>query len=85
MLNQWQQAGLFSGVKGIVLGSFTELGGDLPDSSPILLREIYARYQLPTFASNAFGHISPNTPLVMGAQGIIRSGKLSWTIGSQVT
>lgn len=85
MLNQWQQAGLLDGVKGLVLGTFTELGGDLQDSAPVLMNEIFNRYKIPTFSSKDFGHISPNLPIVMGAQGIIRNGKLTWTIGSLVT
>jgi muramoyltetrapeptide carboxypeptidase len=71
MLNQWQQAGLFSGVQGLVLGSFSDLGGGLADSSPILAEEVFHRYKLPTFTSPDFGHISPNFPLVMGASGKI--------------
>jgi muramoyltetrapeptide carboxypeptidase len=85
MLNQWQQAGLFKGVKGLLLGAFTDLGGDLPDSAPVLLNEVFERYKLPTFASNDFGHIAPNLPIVLGSQGIIRNGKLTWTTGSLVT
>lgn len=85
MLNQWKHAGLLSGVKGLILGTFTDLGGGLPDSAPVLLDEVYSRYKLPTFASRDFGHVSPNSPIVMGAQGIIRNGKLTWTMGSLVT
>jgi muramoyltetrapeptide carboxypeptidase len=85
MLNQWQHAQLLNGVKAIVLGSFTELGGGLADSAPVLLNEIQDRYKRPTFWSPDFGHISPNAPLIMGAQAIIRHEKLTWTLGSLVT
>ncbi len=85
MLNQWQQSGLLKDVQGLVLGAFTELGGGLTDSAPVLLNEIYSRYQLPTFSSPDFGHIAPNAPLVMGAQSIVRNGKLTWTMSSPVT
>ncbi len=67
MLNQWQQAELLKGVRGLVLGSFSELGGGLPDSAPILSEEIFRRYQIPIFTSPDFGHVSPNFPLVIGS------------------
>ena len=82
MLNQWHQAGLFKGVNALILGTFSDLGGGLPDSAPVLLEEIYRRYKLPTFHSKDFGHVSPNMPLVMGATGIIKNNKLTWTLPS---
>lgn len=92
MLNQWQQAGLLKGVCGLVLGSFSELGGGLSDSAPVLIEEIYRRYRLPTFTSHDFGHVSPNFPLVIGATAKITANKsldrpsavLSWDIADHL-
>jgi muramoyltetrapeptide carboxypeptidase len=80
MLNQWHQSGLLHGVPGMVLGVFKDLGGELPDSAPILLEEIARRYKIPTFASPDFGHISPNQPLVMGASAEIKNHILIWSL-----
>jgi muramoyltetrapeptide carboxypeptidase len=88
MLNQWHQAGLLRGVQALVLGSFSEMGGGLPDSAPVLGEEVYHRYKLPTFTSCDFGHISPNFPIVIGASGKIvansnqnlSSSIMSWDI-----
>jgi muramoyltetrapeptide carboxypeptidase len=90
MLNQWQQSGLLKGVRALVLGSFSDLGGGLPDSAPVLFEEIYRRYKLPTFTSPDFGHVSPNFPLVIGATAKITataktdrpSAELSWDIST---
>ncbi len=80
MLNQWFQAGCLHGVKGLILGAFTDLGGELKDNAPILLEEIASRYQIPTFHTALFGHLSPNEPIVMGAAGSISGGLLTWSI-----
>jgi muramoyltetrapeptide carboxypeptidase len=82
MLNQWHQTGLFKGVQAIVLGAFSDLGGGLPDSAPVLLEEVFERFKIPTFHSKDFGHVSPNLPLVMGATGVIENNKLKWTLPS---
>lgn len=80
MLNQWQHSGAFAGVKAIVLGSFTGLGGSLPDNAPLLYEEIARRFELPIFQTTDFGHISPNIPFVVGSPGKITEGSLSWSI-----
>ncbi len=85
MLTQWKQAGLLFGVRGIIMGTFTDKDGKIPDYSAILQREVFTRFKIPTYASADFGHISPNIPIVMGSMGTIRNGKLTWTLGSQVT
>lgn len=85
MLNQWQQSGLLSGVRALVLGQFSDLGGDLPSSAPVLLEEIARRYQLPTFSSPDFGHVSPNHPLVLGAPAQIKNNKLTWHLEKNFT
>ena len=85
MLNQWQQSGLLQGVGALVLGHFSQLGGDLPDSAPVVLEEITRRYGLPTFTSKDFGHISPNQPIVMGALGEIKDDYLTWHLPKTLT
>ena len=85
MLNQWQQSGLLRGVRGLLLGCFTDLGGDLPDSAKILLDEVSRRYKIPTFASKDFGHVSPNQPLVLGAYAEIKHQKLVWQLPTSLT
>ncbi len=82
MLNQWQQSGSLAGVKAIVFGSFTDLGNSLPDHSPVLFDEIYKRFELPVFTSFKFGHLSPNTPFVVGSNAMIGNQKLTWKLSS---
>jgi len=82
MLNQWHQAGLFTGIQAIILGTFSDLGGGLSDSAPVLSEEIYRRYGLSTFHSKGFGHVSPNLPIVMGSKGVIKNNTLKWTLPS---
>jgi muramoyltetrapeptide carboxypeptidase len=78
MLNQWQQSGLLRGVNALVLGSLSDLGGEIPDSSPLVLDEICRRYGLPTYASDDFGHKSKNNPIIMGALAGINANQLTW-------
>jgi muramoyltetrapeptide carboxypeptidase len=85
MLNQWQQSGLLNGVSALLLGQFSQLGGDLPDSDRVLAEEIFRRYGLPTFTSKDFGHISPNQPIVMGAQGEIKGDDLTWHLPKTIS
>ncbi len=83
MLNQWSQSGLLRDVQSLILGSFTECGGELKDNPPVLMEEISQRYKLPTFHTPLFGHVSPNKPLVLGAHGIINGLQLTWSIRRQ--
>jgi len=85
MLNQWQQSGLFHGVQALVLGCFSDLGGGLPDSAPVLIEEVTRRFKLPTFSSPDFGHISPNKPLVMGASAEIKHNALKWQLSTHLS
>ena len=78
--NQWQQSGLLVGVKAVVLGTFLDLGDEIPDSSPAILREFALRSGLPTFHCAKIGHISPNLPFQIGAKAEIRDNNtLVWT------
>lgn len=78
-LNQWQQAGLFAGVSAVVFGAFIQLGGNLPDNSPVLFEELRRRFAVPIFTTAAFGHLSPNAPFETGAKAVINNGRLTWT------
>ena len=80
MLNQWQHSGLLAGVRAMILGNFSQLGGDLPDSAPVIMEEIARRYGIATFTSNDFGHISPNQPIVMGALCEVKNDALIWQL-----
>lgn len=84
-LNQWQQSGRLAGVKAIVLGAFTGLGGSLPDDAPMLQEEIARRFSIPVFKTTAFGHISPNIPFVVGSQARLTSTHLHWSLPSSPT
>lgn len=82
MLNQWQQSGRFAGVKALVFGAFTGLGGNLPDNAPMLYEEIARRIELPIFKTTDFGHISPNIPFVIGSHAHLTEKRLHWTTTS---
>ena len=79
MLNQWKQSGLLNGVRAVILGSFKDLGGGLPDSSPVLFDEIKRRFALPFYVTTSFGHVSPNYSFVIGAKGKIDGNQFSWS------
>jgi muramoyltetrapeptide carboxypeptidase len=84
MLNQWKQSGLFAGVAAIILGSFTGLGGDLPDNSTVLIHEARKRFDIPIFNTTCFGHVSPNFHFVIGSQGKITNGKFRWQVQQSI-
>lgn len=74
MLNQFIASGILENALALILGNF----GDDELLSP-LQEEIAKRSPIPVFASNDFGHVSPNFPLVLGASGVIRDQSLLWT------
>ena len=65
--NQWLQAGLLEGVKAVVIGNLLKLGQGIPDNAPYVFDEWAKRCPAPVFKSTAFGHLSPNFPLGVGA------------------
>lgn len=76
--NQWRQAGVLEGVQAIVLGDFrhhdqNEL--DWLDHWPELVADTT---EIPVYRSSAFGHVSPNMPLMVGAQARIERDQLIW-------
>ena len=79
MWNQWEQAGLFKGVRAIVLGHFRDLGESPLSDMNALVRELHRRFpRIPIFLSQDFGHKSPNEPLGIGSKAVIKDGKLTW-------
>ena len=76
--NQWLQSGLLEGVQAVVFGNFTECGVESGDVDAHIYREFAARSKCPVFVSAAFGHVSPNTPLMIGAEATISNSTLSW-------
>ena len=79
-LNQWQQSGRLAGVKALVLGAFTGLGGTLPDNAPMLQEEIARRFPIAVFKTTDFGHVSPNIPYVVGSHAQLNTTHLRWTL-----
>jgi muramoyltetrapeptide carboxypeptidase len=76
--NQWLQSGMFVGVKGIVFGKFSNLEPGVSEAEVKV--ELARRCELPCWSSEDFGHISPNYPFVIGAQGVISPGQLHWEL-----
>ncbi len=77
-LNQWQFSGMLEGVQAIVLGRFDQLEGDLVH----LHRQWQARVACPVYTTGDFGHSVPTSPLPIGGRGVIRRGKLVWTLAN---
>lgn len=77
--NQWIQAGLLTGVRALVIGHLRNLGEKIPDSAPFVYEQFARRSGVPTFRCSAFGHTSPNFPLMVGSTARIEAGRLTWT------
>ena len=76
MMNQLLMTGLLAAA--LVLGYFGE--ETLYEN---IYRAIARRLPVPVFTSQAFGHLSPNYPLVIGARARIRNQHLLWSYGEQ--
>tara|TARA_Y100000991_G_C21951025_1_gene339794 strand:- start:457 stop:1368 length:912 start_codon:yes stop_codon:yes gene_type:complete len=75
--NQIIQNPSFSGVEGIILGAFTNLGSKI---SPLeLKKELSKRSSKPVWSSEDFGHVSPNFPLVIGSSACLGDSQLKWS------
>jgi muramoyltetrapeptide carboxypeptidase len=84
--NQWIQSGLLVGVQAIILGTFLDMGDEIPDSAPGVLSEFALRSGLPTFHCSNIGHISPNLPFQIGVGAEIRDNNLLiWTTDKQAS
>ena len=73
--NQWLQSGILDGVTAIVVGNLLKLGQNIPDNAPFVYEEWASRCPVPLFKSTAFGHLSPNFPLGIGADATLSTAK----------
>lgn len=78
--NQWLQSGLLDGAQALVVGHLRGLGDKIPDAAPFVYERFAARSPLPVFKTTAFGHTSPNFPLLNGARAAIAADgrTLTW-------
>lgn len=77
-LNQWKMSGALSGVKALVFGNMVDCySKDCTERQ--FLTEIRARFSLPVYVSHDFGHVSPNTPIMIGARGCLTEGEFRWS------
>ena len=74
--NQWLDADLVAGLSAFVVGRFTELSGGHDEEW--LVARFAERCTVPLFRSPDFGHVSPNQPLMIGADARIKDGILEW-------
>tara|TARA_B100001765_G_scaffold104464_1_gene64620 strand:- start:124 stop:1053 length:930 start_codon:yes stop_codon:yes gene_type:complete len=76
--NQWLDCGLVADLAGVVVGRFTDLSGQHDEEW--LVTRLAERCTVPLFRSPDFGHISPNYPLMIGADARINDGVLEWRL-----
>ena len=76
--NQWLDCDLVAGLAAVVVGRFTDLSGGHDEEW--LVTRLAERCTVPLFRSPDFGHISPNHPLVIGADARINGGVLNWRL-----
>ena len=79
MLHQLNQAGLFNGVRAVILGRFTNCNAPLDSDYDVwdVLRDIFTGLKLPVFRSDGFGHGGVNLALPNGADVKINDGALT--------
>lgn len=73
--NQWQQAGYTEGLQAIVVGNLRNISC----SKQLFLDELRKRSGLPVLSTELFGHVQPNTALLLGAKASITKNSLQWT------
>lgn len=73
MLTQLKLAGCLKGVRGIVLGAFTDCGS-LPEILAIV-RERLADAAIPMLAGMEAGHTEPNLTLPLGVKAVLDAGR----------
>ena len=78
MLNHFKNAGLFSGLKGIILGDFTN-AGENHYIDETLESFINTHPELPIYSLNS-GHGHINHPVILGADVIIENGFLEGSL-----
>ncbi len=74
----WLECDLVGDLAAVVVGRFTDLSGDHDEEW--LVTRLAERCAVPLFRSPDFGHISPNHPLVIGAEARIDGGILKWRL-----
>ncbi len=79
LLTQLRHAGMWAGVRGFLLGSFTEDA----DATPVL-REHLGALGVPLMAGWPAGHATPNRPLPLGAQVTLDAGAGTLTLDQDV-
>jgi muramoyltetrapeptide carboxypeptidase len=65
--NLWVQAGLLAKAKALVVGHLRNLGDKIPDCAPFVYERFAQISPVPVYKTQAFGHTSPNQPLLIGA------------------
>ena len=75
MLTTMLQAGVFSGVRAVVLGQFTDCAAGPDGVSAIdVLRERLGNLDIPVVSNAPVGHVPENWPLLLGATAIVDAG-----------
>ncbi len=69
MLTQMRLAGCFDGVRGVLLGAFTE--GAAPDEVNRLVAQCFGGMEIPILSGMASGHIHPNLTLPLGVPALL--------------
>lgn len=81
MLTSWLQAGVLTGVRGVVLGQFAQCDPG-PDGVTALavLEERLSKLGVPMVSGAAVGHVPDNRPVLLGARVELdaRAGTLAW-------
>lgn len=76
-LNQWRMSGALSGVRALVIGNMVDCyTKDCTEKQ--FIKELRSRYQIPVFVSSDFGHVSPNIPIMIGAEAVVDQTHLRW-------
>ncbi len=72
-LNQWKHAGLFHGVKAIILGDFKQ---DLIEENcnDLIRKKLQKGLPIPIFSTDDFGHGATNFPFAVGQNATIIDG-----------
>jgi len=78
MLTTMTQAGVFEGVRAVVLGQFTDCAPG-PDGTTVddVLSERLGSLGIPVLANAPFGHIDDNFPLLLGARAFVDADSMS--------
>jgi muramoyltetrapeptide carboxypeptidase len=77
IFEQFEQAGIFKGCRGLVIGEF--LGGDEPDGKAEKWSQVFteraAKYSFPVFKGLEIGHGTVQRPLFLGVKAHLKTGR----------